>query len=425
MRLQVPSPINASPDTAGQSGRHPESVQPIVSWAHGSIRLRDARLLDRKRPAACRTFIRRVFRLKEVIAVEIDLHEREAAIRYDGTRLSGLEALGRLAAAIRGESLPDQVRTEEPPPWPPADRRHWKLFRHGSLLSSWEIASDLPGRVRFRHDELRTDHELAVRAEAEVATAHGVTDVRVRPLTGSLLVHFDPRTITPKHLLHILDRLLLGPEPAPQAGKHPPLVRFGLATTSVGLAALGTFALPVLLPASAILLIVSNRTVIRAAVRDIGRFHLSLPVLFTTIIAGTLLSGDFLTAAVMAWMLVFWRHRHRVAQFQLRRQLLPALVQRRRFARLCAGNAHVEVPVEQLREGDRILVEEGELIPADGCLIGGPAVIDERLVRGVSGLSLKQDGDRVLAGSLSVEGSVEIEIRSPAHAAHVALLGAS
>ena len=172
----------------------------------------------------------------------------------------------------------------------------------------------------------------------------------------------------------------------------------------MGLAALGTFALPVLLPASAILLIVSNRTVIRAAVRDVGRFQLSLPVLFTTIIAGTLLSGDFLTAAVMAWTVVFWRHRHRVAHFQLRRRLLPALVQRRRFARLCAADAHVEVPVERLREGDRILVEEGELIPADGRLLGGPAVIDERLVRGVSGLSLKQPGDRILAGSLSVEG---------------------
>ena len=165
-----------------------------------------------------------------------------------------------------------------------------------------------------------------MRAEAELAATHGVTDVRVRPLTGSLLVHFDPRAITTKHLFHVLDRLLLGPEPAPEADRHPPLVRFSLASASVGLAALGTFALPVLLPASAILLIVSNRTVIRAAVRDVGRFHLSLPVLFTTIIAGTLLSGDFLTAAVMAWTVVFWRHRHRVAHFQLRRRLLPALV---------------------------------------------------------------------------------------------------
>ena len=81
------------------------------------------------------------------------------------------------------------------------------------------------------------------------------------------------------------------------------------------------------------------------------------------------------------------------------------------------------MPVERLREGDRILVEEGELIPADGRLLGGPAVIDERLVRGVSGLSLKQPGDRILAGSLSVEGTLEIEIRTPAHAAHAALLG--
>ena len=106
----------------------------------------------------------------------------------------------------------------------------------------------------------------------------------------------------------------------------------------------------------------------------------------------------------MAWMYQFWRHQHREAQHRLRRELLPSLTQRPRFARLCVGDAEVEVPTDRLHAGDRIVVEEGEMVPADGWLAGGFAVVDERLVRGVAGLTRKEAGDPVFAGSFAIEG---------------------
>ena len=117
----------------------------------------------------------------------------------------------------------------------------------------------------------------------------------------------------------------------------------------------------------------------------------------------------------MAWMYQFWRHQHRVAQHRLRRQLLPSLTQRPRFARLCVGDAEVEVPADRLHAGDRIVVEEGEMVPADGWLAGGFAVVDERLVRGVAGLSRKEAGDPVFAGSFAI-GRAGCIWRSPARA---------
>ena len=306
-------------------GENDDAARPAVAWADGTIRLVDDRLFDRKRPGACRKFLARIFRLSEIRSLEIDFTARQAVIKYDPTKRNAAEVLARLATVMRGGSVADEVATDEPPSWPPANQPTLKIFRHESLLSTWEILSFLPGRIRFRSGDLTSNRDLAARAEAELTGAHGVTDVRIRPLTGSLLVHFESHAITPRHLLHLLERLRLETGEIAQASAHPPLVRFGLVNTSVGLAALGTFALPILLPASAILLLASNRTVIKAAWRDLRRRHLSLPVLFSTIIAGTLASGDFLTASIMAWMVIFWRHQHRVAQFQLRRQLLAPL----------------------------------------------------------------------------------------------------
>jgi Cu2+-exporting ATPase len=250
-----------------------------------------------------------------------------------------------------------------------------------------------------------------------------VIDARARPLTASLLVQFDPATLTRRHLVQILDRLMLAPERTPATVGDPPLVRFGLANTSVGLAALGEFAVPALLPASAVLLVASNLKVIREAVRQLGRRQLGLPVLSTSIVVATLASGQFLVAALMAWMFRFWRHRHRRTQSRLRRRLLSSLTQRRPFARLRAGGAEIEVPTDRLEVGDRILVAEGEMVPADGWLLDGPVVVDERLVRGLAGLTRKHPGDPIFAGSIPVEGPLELEVSEQGPATRAARLG--
>jgi cation transport ATPase len=292
-----------------------------------------------------------------------------------------------------------------------------------SAPPAWQIASDLPGRVRFRHQSLKRDDELARRVEAELSSAHGVIDWHIRPLTGSLLVHFDPTAISKPQVLHLLDRALMEPGEPPRLALHPSPVKFGLANGSVALAAAGELAMPALLPASALLLVASNFKVIRLAWRELKRREIGLPTLFTTIIFGTLASGQFLAAALMAWMVAFWRNRHRMAQFRLRRELLPFLTQQRQFARLRVNGQEVEVPTDRLGEGDHIVVEEGETIPADGRLVGSAVLVDEGLLGGVAGLTRKKPGDLVYAGSVSVEGSLEIEVLSHGHATRAAFYG--
>jgi Cu2+-exporting ATPase len=396
--------------------------QPVVSWADGVIRLRDPRLIDAGNPAACTTFIQRVFRLEEVTSVEIDWDESLALVRHARDGRSAAEVLARLAAVARGESVAGMGPALEPMSLSIGVPGRVQLFRRGRELSTWAVASELPGRVRLRHAALAGDYELAHRLEHELAAVHGVIDAHARPLTASLLVRFDPATLTRRHLVQILDRLVLAPEPASAAQGDPPLVRFELANSSVGLAALGEFAVPALLPASAVLLVASNLKVIREAVRQLGRRHLGLPVLSTTIVVATLASGQLLVAALMAWMFRFWRHQHRRTQARMRRHLLPSLTQRRPFARLRAGGAEIEVPTDRLQVGDRILVTEGEMVPADGWLLEGSAVVDERLVRGLAGLTRKHPGDPIFAGSFPVEGPLELEVSEQGPATRAARL---
>jgi Cu2+-exporting ATPase len=289
------------------------------------------------------------------------------------------------------------------------------------VTSTWKFASAIPGRIRVRHDAIR-DSRRAHRIEAELAATHGVIRAHARPLTSGLLVHYDPHAISQRQLLRILEDLA-APDTLPAPAGHLPPAQFGMVNVSLAVSVAADLAVPALLPVSAVLLVASSVREVREAWRDLRRRRVGLPVLFTSIHVGTMLSGHFVVAALMGWMYQFWRHRHRETQLALRRQLLPSLTQRPRFARLCVGGAEVEVPTDRLHPGDRIVVEEGEMVPADGWLAGGFAVVDERIVSGVGGLTRKEAGDPIYAGSFATEGRLHLEVSGLGTATRAARLG--
>lgn len=66
-------------------------------------------------------------------------------------------------------------------------------------------------------------------------------------------------------------------------------------------------------------------------------------------------------------------------------------------------------PVAKLEIGDRIIIKNGELIPADSVLINGLAYIDYSFVTGESNPVEKINGDLIYAGGRQVGGAIEVE----------------
>lgn len=69
-----------------------------------------------------------------------------------------------------------------------------------------------------------------------------------------------------------------------------------------------------------------------------------------------------------------------------------------------------DVPVADLREGDRILVRPGEQVPADGQVIEGRSSVDESFLTGESRPVPKQEGDESVAGSVNGEGALTLSV---------------
>ena len=70
------------------------------------------------------------------------------------------------------------------------------------------------------------------------------------------------------------------------------------------------------------------------------------------------------------------------------------------------GDQEIIVPIEEVEEGDIIVVKPGQSIPTDGEVVQGLTSIDESMLTGESIPVQKKAGDRVVGGSLNKTGSI-------------------
>jgi cation transport ATPase len=374
----------------------------------GRIRLHLPELFSRSDLSRLREFLRRVFSIAEVNRVDLIADQGITDI-YCRAACDLQRAAAGLARAMTGTSARDERSMVKRLWLGGKPRAPLKIFRYRAVLTTWQIAHELAGRLRLRHDLLFRDPEMVLFFEEELAAVDGVTGVKGRPQTGSLLVEYDATTLDRETLLHIVEQLLHDYHAA-QGHAFAAAESSSVADNgALALAAMADFVFPALMPASAALLVFTQRGNIKTAARDLVVGRPSLPLLYTTIVAGTLANGAFFAAAAMGWFMTFWdrRYHRRVAVAQ--RQVLRPLAQRTSEVRILRGDTET-MPFDQLRVGQVVAIEAGESVCVDGMVIAGEGVVDERFVQGSTGPVAKLQGDWVYAGSRLREGSLKVRV---------------
>ena len=89
-------------------------------------------------------------------------------------------------------------------------------------------------------------------------------------------------------------------------------------------------------------------------------------------------------------------------------RLQPALAERRRRD---DGEAFETVGVHELEAGDEVRVGAGATIPADGVLLSAHCRVDESLLSGEAKPLPRRRGEAVVAGSIALDGPVQVEVR--------------
>ncbi|MFF5209062.1 heavy metal translocating P-type ATPase [Streptosporangium sp. NPDC000396] len=76
-----------------------------------------------------------------------------------------------------------------------------------------------------------------------------------------------------------------------------------------------------------------------------------------------------------------------------------------RTARVVRDGVEAEIPVEQVRPGDVVIVRPGEKVPVDGVILQGRSTLDESMVTGESIPVDKGPGDEVVGATVNQTGS--------------------
>jgi heavy metal translocating P-type ATPase len=133
----------------------------------------------------------------------------------------------------------------------------------------------------------------------------------------------------------------------------------------------------------------------------------TVDVIAVLALAGALWIGEPLAGAIITLMLATGQVLDARAEARARRELSLLVARAPRTARRVVADGLVEIPVDEVALGDRLLVRTGEVVPVDGRLVG-PGTFDESALTGEAAPVDRPAGDDVRSGVVSAGGPVEI-----------------
>ena len=171
--------------------------------------------------------------------------------------------------------------------------------------------------------------------------------------------------------------------------------------------------------ATALLLLPLTFSVVRALLRhDVGVDAIALVSM-----AGALALGEYLAGAVVALMLAGGNALEEAANRRARRELTALVERAPRSALVRRGDDVVELPIDEVGTGDRVLVRAGEVVPVDGIVESNEAIIDESALTGEPLPLTVPRGGQVQSGTASAGIAFELSaVRPAAESAYAALV---
>jgi heavy metal translocating P-type ATPase len=150
--------------------------------------------------------------------------------------------------------------------------------------------------------------------------------------------------------------------------------------------------------------------------RDLLRREAGVDLIALLAIAGALLLGELLAAAVIGVMLATGQWLERYAAGRAERELSALVSRAPRAVHRYEPGGLVTRPIEEVATGDRLLVKPGEVVPVDGVVVGEPAVLDESAITGESRLVTRESSEQVASGTVNAGAPFDIQAISTAEA---------
>jgi P-type Cu+ transporter len=117
----------------------------------------------------------------------------------------------------------------------------------------------------------------------------------------------------------------------------------------------------------------------------------------------------FESAALLTAFIILGRYLEALTRGRTSDAIRKLMKLQPKVARVLRDGTELELPADEVRVGDLVLVRPGESLPVDGLVVDGYSSVDESMVTGESIPVEKLAGDKVIGGTINKTGALRFE----------------
>ena len=268
----------------------------------------------------------------------------------------------------------------------------------------YRIVQDIPGRLRVALTLPRFPAVDRCAVEAQFRDLAGVEEVSFSPRTGSLLVRHDRKQATRDAILE-----LAAAAPIPHSRKPRPASELELKKKTAVRAGLLLLARPLIPPPiRPILAVYGALPIFKRGMVALKERKLNVDLLDASAVGAAMATREFFTASLITSLLKFGEYLEEWTRGESRRLLADMFHTGDEWAWVVREGEEIRLPLEEVVEGDTVIVRLGGLIPVDGSVLEGEAMVNQSSLTGEGLPVAKRKGVPVYAGTAIEEGSLRI-----------------
>ena len=138
------------------------------------------------------------------------------------------------------------------------------------------------------------------------------------------------------------------------------------------------------------------------SVGSTAAYVMSVVATFFPQIVGSITFYD--TAALIVTLIFLGKYLEARAKGQTNEAIKKLIGLQARTAHVVRGGKEVEIPIEQVRVGDELIVRPGEKVPVDGVVLSGNSSVDESMITGESIPVEKSTDDELIGATINQRG---------------------
>ena len=151
---------------------------------------------------------------------------------------------------------------------------------------------------------------------------------------------------------------------------------------------------------------------------DVQSGKYGIDILAATAIIASVLLGEYWAAIIIVVMLTGGEALEHYAQHRAKSELNALLAHAPQTAYVLRKGKTIQIKVDEIKVGDKLIIKAGEVVPADAQIIEGRANFDESSLTGESLPQAKKTGDTLLSGSINIDGPVTAKALATAADSH-------